>query len=100
MTGYDPRPEVIREMLKAYVPDGYRDEDGVWNEGPNLGAALSALDALVAERDLAVGKLDEIGAFAASHSGRDGQDVLLAALYRIAEECETRAALSDSKEKE
>ncbi len=39
-----------------------------------------------------IGRLTElvttIGQFAASHSGRDGQDVLLAAVYRIAEECE------------
>ena len=40
--------------------------------------------------------LAEIGKFAASHSGRDGQPVLLAALYRIAEECE--AAAPEAKE--
>jgi hypothetical protein len=68
--------------------------DGDWEKGANV-YTQSQWDALVAERDRAVKKLDEIGSFAASHSGYDGQGVLLAALYRIAEEAEgfTRAAL-------
>ena len=36
--------------------------------------------------------LREIGEFAASHSGRDGSNVLLAAVYRIAEESEAALA--------
>ena len=36
--------------------------------------------------------LREIGEFAASHSGKDGQPTLLAALYRIAEESEKALA--------
>lgn len=43
--------------------------------------------------------LQRIGQFAASHSGNDGADVCLGALYRIAEECEalTQAALLPPK---
>jgi hypothetical protein len=33
-----------------------------------------------------------IGSFAFAHSGRDGHDVLLRALYRIGEECEALLA--------
>jgi hypothetical protein len=64
--------------------------------GATAGDALTALDALVARLDTAEKVLRETGEFAASHSGSDGQPVLLAALYRIADEAD--AALAGSGE--
>jgi hypothetical protein len=40
---------ILRGYIERYVPDGFRDEEGVEHEGPHRAAALSALDALVAE---------------------------------------------------
>ena len=58
--------------------------------------ARKATNDLAARLEAAEAALREIGKFAASHSGRDGQDVCLAALYRIAEESE--AYFDSSKE--
>jgi hypothetical protein len=45
----EPHPEVqrIRESLVTFVPDGFRDEDGTWWDGPHRRDALLALDVLV-----------------------------------------------------
>lgn len=47
--------DTIRQALTAYLPDGFRDEDGVWHDGPVRQDALAAVDALLAvgERDKA-----------------------------------------------
>jgi hypothetical protein len=39
----------IRAALVRWIPDGFRDDDGVWHDGPHRLAALAALDTL-AER--------------------------------------------------
>ncbi len=36
----------IEEALTRWVPDGFRDEDGVWHDGPHRAAALEALAVL------------------------------------------------------
>ncbi len=41
--------DTIRHYLVQYLPDGFRDEDGVWHEGPHRAQSLAALDALLAE---------------------------------------------------
>jgi hypothetical protein len=38
----------LRDSLTRYVPDGFRDEAGVWHDGPHRVAALAALDRLEA----------------------------------------------------
>jgi hypothetical protein len=57
----------LREMVRMFVPGGFRDEDGVWHDGPNALASNNALDALVArveaaerDRDQAVAAMREI----------------------------------------
>ena len=54
-------------------------------------------EGLAAEIERLRAVLDDIGRFAASYSGRDGQDVLLAAVYRIAESCEAAIALIETQ---
>ncbi len=41
--------DTIRHYLVQYLPDGFRDEAGVWHEGPHRTQSLAALDALLAE---------------------------------------------------
>ena len=48
---------VLREALEEHVPDGSRDDDGVWWDGPHLIDALAALaqvEHLVMEAELAL----------------------------------------------
>ena len=40
--------ERLREMVMLRVPDGFRDDDGVWHDGPHRITALADLDALAA----------------------------------------------------
>ena len=77
--GYQGTPKA--DVLAEHYRGRY-----LWDE---LGKARARADA--AEKTLR-----QIGALADSHSGSDGQPVLLAALYRIAEEGEQ--ALADTKE--
>lgn len=34
---------LIREALEEFLPDGYRDDDGVWHDGPIQAESLAAL---------------------------------------------------------
>jgi len=38
--------ERLRDCLNERVPDGFRDDDGVWHDGPLLIDALADLDSL------------------------------------------------------
>lgn len=38
----------LRESIEEHVPDGFRDEDGVWHDGPHQRDALAQLDAIEA----------------------------------------------------
>lgn len=54
--------ERLRELVLLRVPDGFRDDDGVWHDGPHRLAFLADLDAiaaLLAERERLRGALDE-----------------------------------------
>ena len=39
----------LRAQIEQFVPDGFRDEDGVWHEGPHRRDAFAAVDELEAE---------------------------------------------------
>jgi chromosome segregation ATPase len=43
--------QAIRQRLVQFVPNGFRDEDGVWHGSQHRIETLAALDALVAELD-------------------------------------------------
>lgn len=80
------------EDMATRLKDAVGEEAGFENSvsGSPAAPAFEALAVRVRELTEA---LNVIGSFAASHSGRDGHDVCLAALYRIAEECENLAVV-------
>lgn len=39
----------LREAIEEFVIDGFRDDDGVWHDGPHRRAALAELDGLEAK---------------------------------------------------
>jgi hypothetical protein len=42
------RADDLQAAIEQFVPDGFRDEDGVWHDGPHRTAALAELDDLLA----------------------------------------------------
>lgn len=39
---------VLRDKMNLFVPSGFRDEDGVWHDGPHQIEFIAALDAVEA----------------------------------------------------
>lgn len=55
--------DVLREKADLFVLSGFRDEDGVWHDGPHcieFDAALAQLEALVEEASMSVDIGDEM----------------------------------------
>jgi hypothetical protein len=51
--------EAIRAALEQWAPDGFRDDDGVWHDGPHRINTLAALGRLVARLEAAQRERDE-----------------------------------------
>jgi len=92
------------------LPDTREAEEKVrigltWAPVGHLPEQLAALDSLVAEIESLRARvsqlteaLEEIGRYAMSHSGRDGAEFTLAALYRIGEKCESALAAGSGEQ--